>query len=187
LAAYGLAGNTVLGAWFVVPAMVQTLRPPQWLLTLPISRQRLFLAVLLPPLGSFLATNLFYLCYSHQPVRIVIIALMTLAAVVLLAVLAMEIPGLACLHRIPLAYQAIPSVLYFLSLIIFWVRGQARHSFRGIEAAMPFLIPMEKLLPGNLPLLIVTAFAVVGALYWLAYKCFCQVETLQRPQYQRAP
>lgn len=189
LAAYGLVGNAVLGAWFLVVAMAQELRHQQWLLSLPISRQRLFLAALLPPLGSFLAANLFYLCVSHQPVRIVIIALMTLAAVALLTVLAVEIPSVACLHRIPLVYRVIPSALYLLFLIIFWifwVRGQARHSFRGMET-IPFFAPMEKLLPGNLPLLIVTAVAVVGALYRLAYICFCQMETLRRPQYQRAP
>jgi hypothetical protein len=193
LAVYSLAGNSGLGAWLVVPAFGQDLRPLQWLLSLPISRQRLFLAALLPPLGSFLAARLFYLCYSHQPVRIVFITLMTLAALALLSVLAGEIPYVACLHRIPLAYRVIPSALYLLFFFC-WGLGLGCHSFRGLEAmplrgleAMPFVIPMEKLLPGNLPMLIVTAVAVVGALYWLAYKCFCQIEPKRRSQYQRAP
>ena len=184
----GIAGWASLGIILVCVWIVITIsgvrRLHQWLLSLPISRQKLFLPIVLISFTSFTLGSLIHFALLHGSAPQIIINLMAVAAMSLLGVLASEIPQF-------IRRRSLRRYLLWLTLAAYGVWGYAIWRWflplpgSGKLRMTPMDMWLGNILPASLPLLIVTAFAVVGILYWLAYQGFRRAEVGRRPQIQR--
>jgi hypothetical protein len=182
----GVSIGGILFIWIsIMSGLSRVIRNDQWLLSLPISRQKLFLAIVFIPLAFFTLGGIVHVVHSHQTPREGIVDWLAVAAMTLLGVLVIEITFLARRH-IRVMYTLLlylTSSFAFMYLVIHWFLHE-----RGPYAskALPIEVWLAKILPAQLPMLIVTALAVVGFLYGIAYAGFRRAEVQKYARTQRA-
>jgi hypothetical protein len=186
---FGLMGMSVGGIFFIwisiMIAISRIVRNDQWLLSLPISRQKLFLAIVFIPLVLFSLGGIFHPVYSHQTPREEIVDWLAVATMSLLGVLVFEIQYLAR-RRIRVVYRLLlylAASFTFIYLVLHWfLRG------RGPDGSktLPIDVWLANILPAQLPSLILTVLAAVGMLYWIAYAGFRHAEVQRYTRTQRA-
>lgn len=180
---FGLTGTqffgTFLGVFFgslAIWSAISRARRGGWLLSLPVSRRKLFLATL-SPLASFVLGSVAAFIFSQQTARATVIDSMVVSGAVLLAVAVLEIPSFARRLYGARFFLALAAFLALDYLIWRWFLPPSDE--HGIGMA-PIELWLGKILPAHLPLLIATAITAVGALYCLAYAGFRSIEPKRR-------
>jgi hypothetical protein len=185
LVVMGLIGVSIGGILFIwisiMMGISRVIRNDQWLLSLPISRQKLFLAIVFIPLVLFSLGDIVHSVYLHQTPRQVMVDWLAVAAMSLLGVLVFQVSSLAR-RRIRVMYMIllyITGSFTFIYLVCHWFLHE-----RGAYAskALPIEVWLANILPVELPLLIVTAIVVVGFLYGTAYAGFRHAEVQRYPR-----
>jgi hypothetical protein len=184
--ALGISVGGILFIWiFIMIVISRVIRNDQWLLSMPISRQKLFLAIVFVPLVVFLLGDIVNLVYSHQTPREWIIDWLAVMAMSLLGVLTFQI-SLFARRQIRSIYMLLLCLIAPFTFIYF-VCHWFLHD-RGPDAlkTLPIEVWLSNILPAQLPLLIVTALAVIGILYGIAYTGFRHAEVQRFTRTQRA-
>lgn len=177
----GMVGLTNVGValsvLIVVLLFTAGLSRNHWLFTLPLSRHRLFLCMIGPTLGLFLATNLLRMGWLGLEPRIVIANLAAQAATSLLGISAFELPFSAHARRASRAVLTVPALLFMILYIPWstWASFQARTS-ELVAAGW-----LSQILPGNFSLSILAASGFLGVLYWVAFRGFGLIEITAPP------
>jgi hypothetical protein len=182
----GVSVGGIFFIWiFIMAAILRVVRNDQWLLSMPISRQRLFLAIVFVPLVFFMFGGIINLIYSHEPPREQIIDWLAVMTMSLLGVLTFQISSFARRHiRVMYVLLLYLTVSFtFLYFVCHWFLHE-----RGPYASktLPIEVWLANILPAQLPLLIVTALAVGGFLYAIAYAGFRRAEVQKYTRTQRA-
>jgi hypothetical protein len=161
-------------------------RADQWLLSLPISRQKLFLPIVLAPLAAFTLGRMFHsdFDFSQQTARPMVVDLIAVAATSLLAVSVTEIPSFARRLRSTRVFLLTSAALFALCYFVWRWLHPVTGANRMRTTAMD--IWLGGILPVRFPSLILSVVAIVGAVYWLAYEGFRCAE-VQRGQGPKSP
>jgi hypothetical protein len=176
-------GVILIWAWIMVTIM-RLKQLDQWLLSLPISRHRLFLSVVLIPLTSFALGSAIRLAFLHGSAEQLIVNLMVVPAMSFLGVFVFETPELIRrsiprLYVLLLTLTALPGWFYLVWRWFFSLHGL------GKLRTTPMDLSLASFFPARLPLLLLNAFAVMGTLYLLTYIGFRRLEVGRRPPVKR--
>jgi hypothetical protein len=185
---FGLSGAPIGGVlfiWlFIGMLLLRVTNEDKWLLSLPVSRQKLFLAIVLIPVTFFLLGAVPRLIHTHQSARDGIIVWTTVVGMSLLGIIASQFPLIAHRYtrnpRLLLPTVAVPIIIFYLASHWF-LRGSGER-----WTIPPIDVTLANILPSQLPLLILTAIAIVGFLYGIAYAGFRHAEVQRRTRTQRA-
>jgi hypothetical protein len=157
------------------------LQKAQWLLALPVSRWKLFIARLFPTAFCLSAAFLFS-DFDQQPSRLQLIMVLTAAMMALLGTLAgtvLFVPR----FRLPLRYSIAPFLIYgFLLLIDLYLQ----HWYGSRRGPNLFVAWLSRILSANPLLFLSIASALIAALCWLAYAGFRQMEAGPRRKQRTA-
>jgi hypothetical protein len=164
----------------IIGTIMRVRQSNKWLLSLPISRQTLFLPIALGPLVLFTMGSIGHYIFWKQTPRDTIVDWLVVCAMVMLGVAAAEIPSLMRQYvRAGNAYLLAGTALAgFIYILWRWFLHVANGNYNMV-GNMPADVWLSGILPARLPLLIVTAIALVAAPYWLASKGFSRTETMR--------
>ena len=189
LVVLGLIGVSIGGILFIwisiMMGISRLIRNDQWLLSLPISRQKLFLAIVFIPLVLFSLGGIVRAVYSHQTPRQAMVDWLAVAAMSLLGVLVFQVSSLAR-RRIRVMYMLLLYLSEFFTFIYLVSHWFLHERGKYASKSLPIEVWLANILPVQLPFLIVTALAVIGILYGIAYAGFRHAEVQRHTRTQRA-
>ncbi len=178
----GLVGSVFLGivcifcSFFVTLLRLRTTE--SWLFLLPVSRQKLFAAMIVPPLGFFALGSFIAICCSSQSPREAILGVAAVAVFSLLALFAAQIPSLVYRLRVAWVLLLTCTVCFLVCWTVWRWCGPA--TGLGGMRKPPIVAISENALPNHLLLLMAMGAAGLAALYWLAYAGFRRMQV--KPQ-----
>ncbi len=147
----------------------------RWLFLLPISRQRLFAMITLPPLAAITVCCLIQLHFSPLPAAVIVLDGVAVAGVCLLV---FSIIGLFSFFPQGGSWRRLSQTLALI-LPVGWVIYQFFTPPKGQfwkRGLSPFEMWVASLAPNHLPLLMVSAAAALIILYGLACAGFCRMD-----------
>lgn len=186
LGVIGISVGGILFIWiYIMIAISRVIRNAQWLLSMPISRQKLFLAIVFVPIVIFVLGDIVHLVYSHQTPREGIIDWSAVMAMSLIGVLTSQLVFFAR-RRIRVMYVLLLYVTATVTFIYFVCHWFLHDRGPYASRTLPIEVWLSNTLPAQLPLLILTALAIIGILYGIAYAGFRRTEVQRLTLTQRA-
>jgi hypothetical protein len=172
--------NGAILATIWVGTTVQTSHPGlHWLLSLPVSRRKLLLAVLLPPLTLLMAGYAIGIHFEKVPqsLKMRIIAVAAILVIALGQVFIMHLIFWRRMLAVPRVALKIVAVSFILLIFVIFILDTLREPKGSLTAAA--LAGIAGILPDNLTILTALAVALVGAVYWVIEKQFRELEVAE--------
>jgi hypothetical protein len=171
--------GAILATIWVAMTLQQSHPGLHWLLSLPVSRRKLLLAVLLPPLVLLMAGYTIGIHFEQAP-QTIQMRIIGVAAILVIAhgqVFLMHLQFWRPLLAFPPRVLRIVSVLFIFPIFLVYLVDSLWQPKGSLTAAA--LARIAGILPDNLTILTTLAVASVGAVYWAIDKQFRELEVAE--------
>lgn len=162
----------IAACWFAIWLKLSVLRARSpWIFALPVSRQRIFLAVAALPLGMFAAGSAIHFLDAPQSAGAIVSGFAMAATAALLPGLFIGTPSFARNRRVQWAYVRIAAILGMMGVLVWAVCGVLS------PAAVPNRNWLGVFVLARSAWSAVASLALLATAYWLGSRGFSRMET----------